>query len=492
MGTDRNAWGTVSEFDSGREAAAWVGANKASYAANGKALCVVKVEPSACAVDWRAREAMRFHDGAYTPLPGTWADRIALSYPDHFPHVASSDKRKVAFTESESSGERDKQKVLTASAYVERFFGSSSSDSFWYSDDRARFVSDMLGSSFAALMSPLGDAEAMVKIYRETATNGAGSVSGCMSHPVNQYATGGIHPVTVYAEGGELTVAFLRGYGPDEQSNDDEGEGQSRYSVNPDATWDGKGPILARCLVWIKDGQPKGYGRVYGDCEPARTLRTVLEAAGYPQNNCTGARIAKVSDGDDNWIMPYLDIGDGSVTDRGDYWTAGGDEWEAQRTDGLLSESSRATCEHCDERCNEDDTRTVLVGRYESETWCEDCRDNSAFQCHHLGVDVSDDYAATYRPSGSRYTENVADWLLGDVIEGADVDGVWCEDAAICVDCSDGIAPDDVNTWDGRDTRNDYHGEGEALCSSCHSEREALAEALADEQSPELPLASAA
>lgn len=468
LGTDRDGWGTVIEFDNGKEAGAWVAANKATYAEAGKSLCIVKVEPSAVAVDWRERERQRLADGTYTPLPGDWEQEIARKFPDHFAHVASSDKRKVAFTESEGSGERDKQKVLSASAYVERFFSGWDG---WLSGTRAQFVSDMLGSSLKPLLCPLGDADAMEGIYRETATNGL-DVIGCMSHPAKDYSTGGIHPSRVYALGGELTVAYLRGYGEGEADGE-----TNRYSINPDAAWDSPGPILARCLVWIKDGEPQGFGRVYGGAEHSRALRTALEAAGYRASDLDGARIGKLQTASGDYVMPYLDIGGGYVREGEDCWFAGGGEYRADQTCGLLDYCSRTECDCCNDMEPEDDMNTVYVAADETEQWCNGCRENGAYYCSHTGAYVSD--AVEFVASGQRYSDYVARWLLEDgTLTGLEVRGVVYEDGAYCVDCGDGIKPDHVNTWDGRDTGNADHNEGDSLCSDCFEDREEAADAL--------------
>lgn len=471
-GTDRDAWAVVHTAESGKAAGAWVGANKALYGEQGQALAIVKVEPSAVAEDWREREARRMSDGTYTALPDYWAGMISEAFPDHFAHVAQSDKRKVAFTETEGAGVRDKQKVLSARAYASRFFGAGTT-SYWGTDTRDRFVADMLGESLRPLFSPLGDADAIERIYRDT--DGT-ECHGCMSYSAGHFRTGGVHPSRVYALGGEITVAFLRGYG------DDAPEGEGLHDVDLSADWDGKGPIIARCLVWERDGEALQYGRVYGECGPARALRTGLEALGYRSGDMNGARIAKLEIDGGGYVMPYLDIGGCSVSDHGDYWVAGGDEYTCDNTDGTLSAVEQATCDHCGDGASEDEIRSVYTSSHETEEWCQCCRGNSASYSEHLGEWVQGSLVVEYRPSGSRYSEWEAEWLLtGGTLSAVEVDGVWWEDGAVCEDCDTALEP--VNVHSAPD--------GDSVCCDCLTEREDAAAAELAE-SPELPLPAAA
>lgn len=484
-GTNRDTWGAVAEFDNGKDAGAWVGANKARYTDAGKSLVIVKVELDAVAVDWRAREAGRIASGEYLPLPGDWAAKIAEVYPDHFVHLASSNKLRVAFTESESSGERDRQKVLTPAEYAARFFRSDDlPGAYWYSDTRASFISAIHGDGIKPLITPLGDVEAMVQVYRDTER---GSAGGCMSYSAGHFSTGGVHPVTVYAMGGELAVALLRGCvgGVRGQSGD----------IDLEAELLGAGAVLARCLVWIKNGENMEYGRVYGGCSIAtRALRTSLEAQGFTSGNCIGARIAKL-ECDDGFVMPYLDIGGGSVEDCGDYYRAGGNI-SASQTSGLLDDD-RCECEHCGDMSDADDMRSVYVSRRSCESWCDSCVSGDAFYCSEADEYVSDEQGAELLRSNGHH-DTVAVWVL----ERGDIDAVltddgWIEGGFHCEDCSEGFGPDDANHWYGGETGNDNHGEGDCICNDCHAARVELVAELAEaeaeaEVSPELPLASAA
>lgn len=449
VGTDRDLWSAVMDFSTGKEAGAWVSSNRQAFADAGKALVIVKVEASAsegASSAWRDREALRLTDGTYTSLPGTWGAEIAQAYPDHFAHVAQGDKRKVAFTESEGAGERDRQKVLSASVYVERFFGEGA-QFYWASDRRARFVADMLGDSVKPLFAPLGDPEAMEAIYRETE---GGACHGCMSYSAGSYSSP-FHPVRVYALGGDITIAFLRGYP----------EGSEESGLDTDASWDGDGPILARCLVWPEG---KEYGRVYGQTDNVRLLRTALEAQGYSSGDLCGAKIAKVEHGP-SYVMPYLDIGGGEVSDCGKYFEVGGD-LSATRTDGLL-EAGRC-CDRCGDSFPEDEMGTVYTSRYDTEEWCDGCRDDHAIYTDYDGEYIHQDCVTSYIPSGCTYPESISDWGLEEVGAAYVEDrGEHCEDHFFCDECGEAFHSDDEHS----------HGD-KSVCASCLSDlEEAEAEA---------------
>lgn len=440
-GTDRNEWGTVAEFLSGKEASDWIKANRERYA--GKSLVVVRSDPKEVAADWREREAKRLADGTYTALPGDWAETIARHFPDHFAHVAQSDKRKVAFTESASSGERDKQKVLSAHLYAQRYL-----DGVIYTSESGRFVADMMGDSVKVCMSPLGNEDALESVYCECDSSPHG-VSSCMSHGAYDYSSP-FHPVRIYATEGEVTMAFLR----------DDGDG----GVDLSGDWEASGAIMARCLVWPEGKQ---YSRVYGENMAARMLRTALENQGYRQSDLVGAKIGKHVYRD-SLVMPYLDCGDGRFTDHGEYLTIGGDEY-GHNTNGLVDFCEHVDCERCEERVREDDTYSVLTARDTYESWCGDCTSHST-RCSHSGERVSDDAIINYRPSGSRWTTEVAEWLIhdGTICAALCSDGEWREDYTICEDCSEVI---DLS---------ETHSEHDECCETCGSERVAAAETEAE------------
>jgi hypothetical protein len=524
LGTNRDDWSAVMEFDNGKAAGAWVGQNKAGYAANGKSLVIVKVERSAAVVDWREREAARLASGEYVALPDGWQEEISSAYPDHFPHIAKSDKRKVAFTETASAGERDKQKVLGAAAYAERFFNGAGLAPLWYGSRRDAFVGAMMGNDINVLLSPLGDVDAMIRCYRDTED---GPAHGCMSYAANHFSTDGRHPVEVYALGGDIQFAMVRSDEPkaetllgsrsaqdtfDRYGGEDgpscrdsccrsdvalweaakaalareaAGDAGDAGDVASDApaflpAWDSHDyPVLARCLVWA---DRKQYGRVYGDAVAARMLRTGLEALGYSSGSLSGAKLGKV-EVRGSYLMPYLDIGGGNFGDYcDDFFRVGGD-YDGNSTNGLAdAECNSVECDHCGDDVDGDDTRSVATGHYDSESWCECCVENSAFYCEETHQYVTDNRLAEYINTRG-HTVLVADWAIerGDVDVTLCRDGEYREDAATCDDCGDGFPRDDLGAFDA-------DGSGDCLCSDCGDTRQADVDAEAALLSPELPL----
>lgn len=473
VGTNLDRWASVASFDSGKAAGDWVAENKASYAEDGKSLAIVKVELSSPAIDWRAREAERLANGTYIPLPASWAERVSEAYPDHFAHVANSDKRKVAFTESDAAGQRDRQKVLSAAEYVTRYFsdaGSSGSARHWFASERAYFCDAMAGNSICVLFTPEGDGEAIARVYTECRDSRHGDVSSCMAYPASDFRSGGVHPCSVYAEGGDLVLAFLRGH--DVEGGDGCGDcGAGEFhggDVCPSASWDASGDVLARCIVWPEQ---KRYSRVYGSSDHARALRTGLEAMGYASGSLSGARIAKVQAPGRRsgvYVVPYLD-GCSSFDDEGDVFrlSSHGDHCGGS-TDGTVYVEPEFTCDHCGDDVGADDIRSVYVGRRDTEEWCEHCADNDAVYCEYSDEYISCNRTVEYQAHGGAYRETVADWLVGPEgrLASLEVDGVWLGDAFECADCED--------TFAGCDHAGDTEA-GEPLCHDCERTREAEA-----------------
>ena len=442
-GTDRNTWSSVADFDNGKDAADYVRTSKASYADSGKSLVIVKVETTTePSVNWQDREQARLDDGTYTPLPGDWARQVKAYQPAHFAHIADCDKRKVAFTESASAGERDRQKVLSARAYADRHLTGM------YDSERAAFVSAMLGADLSPLFTPLGDADALQSVYQEC--DGQDYVSSCMSHSDDSYDSP-FHPVRVYAMGGDLTLAFLRAHDSDSE------EGKTG-DLNPSAAWDGEGAILARCLAWP---EAKEFGRVYGSCDNSRALRTALEAQGYTSSNLEGAKFAKEHINGESYVVPYID-GNQRFSDCGDYFRIGGD-LDASSTSGVSCLANMSECDRCGSDYNSDEEGSCIeVGRHDSQYWCDRCAERHSTYCDSEGITVADDCAVEYTASNG-CTSHASQWGIdrGDVEVHLCHDGEYREEAFYCETCSESYALDDCA---GEDS------DGAPICTSCKEE----------------------
>src|SRR5690242_14380973 len=70
---------------------------------------------------WKAREAGRFQEGYYKPVP--WAkEPWANAYPDHFVHISRKDPALVAFTPSAERGELNQQISMKPGRYLTKFY----------------------------------------------------------------------------------------------------------------------------------------------------------------------------------------------------------------------------------------------------------------------------------------------------------------------------------------------------------------------------------
>lgn len=147
------------------------------------------------------------------------------------------------------------------------------------------------------------------------------------------------------------------------------------------------------CYGWhlavrIKDGVTLGrallngsnFVRVYAYMEsdiyapnPDFALQSKLESMGYKKvDSWDNLRLAKITNQDDDYLMPYLDGSTQSVKDCGDYWqiTRRG-EYECRSTDGVLENDTDCYyCCHCGARIRID--RDASYSTQDGEI-CESC-----------------------------------------------------------------------------------------------------------------------
>lgn len=317
--------------------------------------CLATVRPLRIArvVDnsWRIREAGRFDNGTYKPLPacisqaewfiGSEANR------NHFTHRANSDPSKVAFTESPEKGMDDKQTVIPINRYLARYFG-----------DRLR--SEEIAKISALYTSPeyvltIGDdAKSFRFAYSGQDVKSESSMYlSCMRYSKHYYGTP-CHPAEAYAAG-DLAIAYITS--PDDSAR-----------------------VIARAIIWP---EKMSFVRVYGVDETIRVaLAQMLEDRGLERaSDWRGARIRAI-EFNGKVVMPYID---GDITslehdEDDEYMTISrhGNVDGSSTRGWAHSNSGRVSCEHCGDRVCEDDTRHVG-----NEIWCDDCVSDNAVFCEY-------------------------------------------------------------------------------------------------------------
>jgi hypothetical protein len=327
---------------------------------------------------WRIREALRFDNGTYKPLPTiiSQADWFIGSEPNrnHFAHRANSDPSKIAFTESPEKGMDDKQTVLPINRYLARYFG-----------DRLR--SEEIAKISALYTAPehtltIGDdAESFLFAYSDQDVKSESSMHfSCMRY-TKQYFGTPCHPAEVYAAG-DLSIAYI---------------------VCPDDS----ARVIARAVIWP---EKMSFVRVYGVDETIRvSLVDMLEDLGYCRaDDWRGARIRAI-EFDGRLVVPYID---GNITsleydDDDDILTVSrhGNVDGSSTRGWAHNNSGRVSCEHCGDRVCEDDTRHVG-----NEIWCDDCVSDSATFCEYNEEYFADDEQFIYveTTSGSQTWHNSA------------------------------------------------------------------------------------
>lgn len=407
--------------------------------------------------NWRDREQERFDSGRYKPVP--WSEYAHL-WSDHFAHIAESDSRKVAYTESEEKGLRDIQKVITPQAYLERFFSGVLTCPAGFTPNllphtREAYCDEMSGQSADVKFTGLGNADLMERVYVSCREDSKYEVSSCMTYKASHFSSF-MHPVRVYALGGELELAYLT---------------------------DDQGVVSARCLVWP---ERKVWGRTYG--ERSNKLTKGLRALGYTHGSPSaleGAKFARVpNDPDDpdckQFVVPYLD-GNHKFADSpcGKFFIIDeGGPYCGEQQDGLSYLEEMRYCDRCEESTSSD---VYGVG---NETWCESCYENSAFTCADcVEADHTDNAITTIYSMSGRYpyTHLVCETCAGE--NYSTVDGQDCPVAnhlvTPCGDCSDTVLTSDIVYYPGDIDR----------CNACSETHEAeLAEVLEAASQPQLPI----
>ncbi|WP_162986988.1 hypothetical protein [Sphingomonas paeninsulae] len=396
----------------------------------GSALAVVRVagavaDPTAPIVDWRARELERFASGHYKPVP--WFDNSDSSvetyygWQDHFAHIAKSDSRKIAFTESEAKGLDDVQKVLGVDEYLKRFWSGTCPDiSKQVSGASNPEMTPASRSAFSDLVSGVSldlrvtsTADEMIGIYKRVGYNSSNAGS-CMGYDNGHFDTRGVHPVRVYAEGGDLALAYIE--------ND-------------------TGNILGRTLVWPAK---LTYGRIYAVSGKGSLLSKALRIAGYTECRdwLAGAKLAviPIRGRDNQYVMPYIDSNDshtfGGDPDVGFYI---GGEFNASNQNGVGTIGPQAACWSCDVTYPEDNMRS-----HDDELYCNECYSDSFMTCGECNESVSQSSCESIQVYGNRYETQACNSCRDDMACLSDGRYAPYGDTLSCEDCDDTIRCDDA------------------------------------------------
>ena len=371
--------------------------------------------------EWRKRETERFADGSYERVP--WHEQSwFIDHPQygglHYPHISvESNDCLVAFTSDEDKGENDRQTTMKPRRYLQKFFKEylmGEESGYGYNDrDVTDFIERWAVKFEVAVAKPTPyfafDRYHIRLIFRLSHHTVAKS---CMTHPVSDYSTDGVHPTEAYGAG-DIAVAYL---------------------IDPQDKEHKK--VVARTLVfWDK----KIFSRVYptsGESGWDRKLRGALLDRGFQQGNLVGAKLLYGENNSGDIICPYLDgISSVHVDEYSRFMIIDHEgEATAENTNGLLNNKS-FYCESCSEACegeaeNEDNRGNDIcrscyeeyyfyceccneTAYYEGsadvdgELTCQDCVSEHAFYC---------DDCCTYRPNDERAGHRDGDAVCNDCV----------------------------------------------------------------------------
>jgi hypothetical protein len=458
---DRDDWLLYEIHPDGKTAAARVEELKTSPAFRAETLVIVRYDPAAGNRNWRTRELTRLFDGTYKLVQGTlpietpeeykqdqyradifWQenyagrtfhDMLMAAQPHHFAHLSQSDEKKIAFTADDAKGKRDKQTVLSAFTYVDRYLNKH-----WPQAVQSLFFDAIGGFDLQLLYAETG--KDMAAIYQECDTSR--TVGSCMSHAASSYDTYCIeqlryvHPVEAYA-GGDLKLAYVRENGD-------------------------TGAIWGRALVWPDRGT---YGRIYSS--NAALFRKALKAAGYTSGEDSealeGARLKLIRLGgadSKKFVLPYIDYNFAAEWDEDESLTiCEGGNIGAEGTCGsaYLDARDRNFCEWCEEYTHED-VQTVRDRNNREILACDPCVENSFLWC--------EDCDTSHHVDVTKYSE---------VYGRSFCDDCYSEAHGNCDNCDEECRSEDVS-W--------HEDTTQSLCNDCYSEADIEEEKEEEEETP--------
>lgn len=418
-----------SQFESADHALIWIANNQPIPP-------FTKLSPRRVAsfdLSWIEREKEKFLDGSYTrPIwaKETWFHSRNLF---HFCRLSTEESGKIAYTE-ESNG-RVRHVRMTPGRYLTQF----------YSHCLSRVEIDYWARIFALE----ANADPQVQIFSDSRQiihayqNGHES---CMSYRASDYNSAPIHPLECYHES-DLKLAVLI---------DENGPAYSPDNKN----W----RVTARGFFWP---EAKSYWRIYPEDGSARErLEGFFLSQGFTKKRFRNARIRQIMSGNHGVVVPYID-GIDSVEADGDWLILDQGSISANSTGGLQPLVVGESCERCGETVPEDDTDSVSCLYGETESWCENCRENYSWYSEteertysdrvpHVELANGETVSHQYHEENGFHCGECNENCLDDDLGGQNED-----DESICDSCalnlhehSDGIFRD---TEESTDNAASYH-----------------------------------
>lgn len=362
---------------------------------------------------WQEREAERFTDGTYTPLPDFitntywWRDRPEV-LKLHFARMSKEKECMIAFVPNEEYGMSERYMRMAPARYLTRYFGDVLPDHI-IRDLATGMSTDV--SNYKLRISY--KQEDFIFAYENQALCAdGGTYRSCMWYPATHWRLD-IHPAAAYS-------TYQGDYDPDKAPKD---ALAIAYVIDPEHDR----RVLARCIVWPRY---KRYVRIYGYCtedsidgrvtslKHHHIMQTLLANAGFVRrNDLDGARISKVYPTTRSGVvlMPYIDgdtkdvylaADDNKTLIIGeDHPHCGASFTDGETTGGFVCDDGSDApdgycCDNCGESVHEDETTYVR----DNGRWCDSCVNDHAFRCEYNEGWYANTDTDSYEVRISRYT----------------------------------------------------------------------------------------
>ena len=327
-----------------------------------------------------------------------------------WPHVAQTDRERLAYTRDERSGEADRQVITSVGKYLHRHFD----------------LPDHIIRDAVALYVGGTDTYKMLHTVDE------------IVHAVNN----GPHSCMCWSD-----RSFVRCY---------DGVDRHPYAVyDPQYGWHmavriaPSGDIVGRALLNTDDADDTKYWvRSFGKQEGSsyshsdEKLEAWLKSQGYRKRDgwAEGQRLAYIPLREDHFLAPYLD-GDNTCAelDGGKLTIAYEGEYNLRNTDGTPDCQGSVNCGDCGDRCNEDNL--TYVGYHEDHGVCQCCLDYYTYATGRRGNQYYVHNDSAVEVDGDWYdSEYLGD---NDIVELANGDYRHSDKAVLCTDDDEWYADDD-------------------------------------------------